>query len=516
MAAPGHSSAAEQIPKAIGHAGAAEAAGVLARLQEQAHSLASAVLAPRQRLAGLDALRGVAIEATRAQRALYFARPLPLAAPELRAWDGAVSLWQTFHVGYAACVAAHVEPTAAEIMAQRALDSLARALQEHVGAYRAIPATLWKDLHTAWRIAADSGHADTPVHDPHAPQAQTSCRHAYLGAVLHHCANPYLLSGMQARLLEQWLPQWLGLVALSATVPVWASRSPLALDLGSDAGARLARDIGSAKDVRYLDTSALGMRLRELADCARNGKPAPELQAAADVPRPVVERLLTHLYIHWCSAGAAAAEELADEPVRSQVGLGMHAVHFQISGRAFRQPEARYTREEEHDLATFGYITERTEQRLLTTRSAALEPWELTGRTASALALRRGPDLPARIAHGQLVSVRTSSFDPPSLGTVQRLRVEPDGQTHVGVRLIRGEVRGVALRTAGNMLEKFERALLIEGDPQRGTPASLVVAAGRFGPGTRIELGTTRSGALILGASIERGPDFDRLAIEPS
>ena len=201
--------------------------------------------------------------------------------------------------------------------------------------------------------------------------------------------------------------------------------------------------------------------------------------------------------------------------IRAQVALGMHAIHFQISGRAFRQPGLRYTREEEHDLATFGHITERTEQRLLTGRSAALEPWELVARSGSSLALRRKPDLTARIAHGQLAAVRTSSIDAPSLVLVQRIRIEADGEMSVGVRVIRGEVRGAAVRAAGSAAQKYERALIVEADPQRGTPASLITASGLLVPGARMELHTSRTETVRIGEPVERGFDFDRMAYEP-
>jgi hypothetical protein len=257
------------------------------------------------------------------------------------------------------------------------------------------------------------------------------------------------------------------------------------------------------------------MHLRELAANIRGGQPAAELHSAEDVPRAAVERLLTHLYVQWCSAGSAAVEERAGSAMRAQVALGMHAVHFQISGRAFRQPGSRYTREEEHDLATFGHITERTQQRLLTGRSAAMEPWELVSQSATGVVMRRKADLASRLTHGQLLAMRTSSINPPSLGIVQRLRFEASGDAQVGVRLVRGDARGVALRPAGDATAKYDRALLLEADAQRGAPATLLVGADRFAPGAKVEMYTGRAETVTLGAYVERGTDFDRLAVEP-
>jgi hypothetical protein len=308
-----------------------------------------------------------------------------------------------------------------------------------------------------------------------------------------------------------WLPGWIGMAHLAAAPPADSARSPLAVDLGGEAGARPALRAAPGASMRYLDTAALGAHLRALADQARNARPVPELQAAP-LPRPLLERLLTHLYVQWCSAGSGRVDERQGNAVRAQAAVGMHAVHFQISGRAFRQPGLRYTREEEHDLATFGHITERTEQRLLTGRSAAMEPWEIVNESASGLlGLRRKADLASRIAHGQLVALRTSSIDPPTLGVVQRLRGEVDGSMYLGLRLFKQEARGVAIRTAGDPSQKYERALLLDVGAEGRDTCSLIVAPGRFGPGARAELYTNRAEPIRIEKMLEGSCDFERV-----
>ena len=496
---------------------AAQPAAALAALRQKAHALAAEPIAPGQRFAALETLRPAAIAATESTRSIYAGKPIPLAEGERQRWEDTVGLWQALYFAYALCADSGQSEVAAATVSQRALDSLGRAIRSHTHAYRTVPGSLWKEFHTCYRSAVDCSLAELaisdPTGDPQHTDSQTSCKQAYLLTVLYECANPYALSTEQMRLVDQWLPHWLGLIDIAPSEPLWASRSPLALDLGGETGARLARDIGAGEGVRYLDTSAAGMRLREVADCLRNARPAAELQVAADMPRALLERLLTHLYVQWCSAGSTAADEQRQASgLRAQAALGMHAVHFQVSGRAFRQPGLRYTREEEHDLATFGHITERTEHRLLTGRSSALEPWEVLSQNASAIALRRKCDLSSRLAYGQLVALRTTSIDPPSLGVIQRLRIDASGEAHIGVRPVRGEMRGVALRPAGDATQKYERALLIEADAARAAPATLLIEAGRFAPGTRIEMHTARAETITVGAYVERGFDFDRLA----
>jgi hypothetical protein len=492
----------------------ADPAAALAMLRARAHALAAEPMSSSQRFAALEALRPGAVQACNARRMLYCGKPVPLAAVERTSWEDCVGLWQAFYFAYALCADAGLDPQMAATVSQRALDSLGRAMREHALVYRTVPAALWKEFNTCFRSAFECSLAEVPVEDSQHAGSSIAPKTCYLATVLHDCANLYALAAPQMRALERLLPGWLSRVDIQPQEPLWASRSPLALDLASESGARLARDVGNADTVRYLDTSALGMHLRELADGLRNAKAAAELDALTDMSRAALERLLTHLYVQWCSAGAGLKDE-RDGTIRAQIALGMHAVHFQISGRAFRQPGLRYTREEEHDLATFGHITERTEHRLLTGRSATLEPWELANHGVSGLLnMRRKPGLESRIAYGQLIAMRTSSIDPPTLAVVQRLQQDADGTTCVGLRAIRGEVRGVAVRAAGDNTQKYERALLIEADAQRNVPASVIVAAGRFDRAAKVEIFSARAETCIVGEAVERGFDFDRLAFE--
>jgi hypothetical protein len=221
--------------------------------------------------------------------------------------------------------------------------------------------------------------------------------------------------------------------------------------------------------------------------------------------------LLTHLYIQWCSAGTGRTEERRESTRRAQIALNMHAIHFQISGRAFRQPGLRYTREEEHDLATFGHITERTEQRLLTGQSSALEPWEIVNQSVSGVqSMMRKPDLESRIHHGQLIAMRTTSMEPPALATVQRIRIENNGALNIGVRMIRSEARGAAVRSARDSTAKYERALIVEADAERDVPSYLILPPGRFAPGEAIELHTGRAEKLVIAAILDQSVDHDR------
>jgi hypothetical protein len=493
----------------------ADAGAAFVMLRAKAHALASEPIVAPDRFAALEQIRKCVLDRSEAHRARYAGKPIPLADDERAAWEDCVGVWQAFYFGYALCTEAGADPKFAATIWQRALDSLGRAICEYVRAYRAVPASLWKEFNRCYRSAEDCVLDRLEVDDPYASGTTATCARTFLYTVLYDAANLYSLTTAQTQAVEGWMPHWLGMVELLAAPPEQASRSPLAMDITGESGARLARDLTRADTLRYLDTSALAPMLRDMAAAVRAGSMPPPTRHSAALARTMVERLLTHLYVQWCSAGTGRLEERRESTRRAQVAINMHAIHFQISGRAFRQPGLRYTREEEHDLATFGHITERTEHRLLTGRSSALEPWDIVNQSTSGLlGLCRKPDLETRLAHGQLVAMRTSSIDAPTLGIVQRLKLEQDGTLSIGVRVLRGEARGTAVRPKGDASLKYERALLVAADDERQTPAFLVVPHGKHVPGSMLEMFGNRAEVLMVTEVLDRSPDHDRLAFE--
>jgi len=493
----------------------ADARAALSQLRQAAQKLASTPIPSEQRLASLEQLRTHATRHLPQLRAHYIGQPQPLSDDERLAWEEQVALWHAFYFGFALC-GDLMEPTAAATVWTRALDSLGRAIREHGRVYRAVPPILWKELNSCYRTAEACEVNAVAVPAGDASGTAQTCTSVYLGTLLHAAAHLDALSGTQMQIVEQWLPDWLQDVELLDVAPAQAERSPLAIDLAGDASPSLARELPSEGQLRHLDTSALGARLRNLAAALRENRSAPELAfALRELPRPAVERLLTHLYVQWCSCATRRKEERLANPIRAQVAVTMHAMHFQISGRSFRQPGTRYTREEDHDLATFGHITERTEQRLLTGRSAALEPWEIINQSsAGSLGMQRKPGLQSRISHGQLIAVRTSSAMPPRLGTVQRLLTESDGSLVAGIRLMPAEARGVAIRKSADANAKFERALLLAPDSDRSLKETLIVPRGQYQPGTILEMHESRTEKAQIGEVLERGFEFDRMACE--
>jgi len=476
-------------------------------------------LAPAAYFASLEKIRAASESLQPQLTRLYAGAPIPLERDEQAAWQETIDLWLALHGSYVQMYEAKGRPAPEEslraTLLQRSLYCVGRAMLDHARAYRAVPPALWKQLHVLY-AAAETRQLHEIAVEVSGDGTALTCSSTYRQALLALAANTYALSPAQLPVAFALAREWSSLVSLSTTPPPDATRSPHAIDLASSNGPVLARLTQTSPTVRYLASDRLAQRLREVATAAREGGTAPELAHAAGLPRPATEKLLTHLYIQWCSAGANRAEERRASTQRAQVSIHFHSIHFQISGRAFRQPGLRYTREEEHDLATFGHITERTESRLLTSRSSALEPWEIVNQgPTGVLGMNRKPDLQTRVGQGQLVAMRVSSTQPPMLGVVQRLREEVDGSLTIGVRTTPVEVVAASVRSPGNPKEKFHRALLVTADAERGQPETLLVPPGTFRSGAALELATQRTQTVRMTALVDVGANFERVTFDP-
>ena len=145
--------------------------------------------------------------------------------------------------------------------------------------------------------------------------------------------------------------------------------------------------------------------LRQTINLLKQGQTPGQLGLGEDARQPGCENLLMLLYVQWCRAGTARAEERSESEEPAQVCFGLAAAHLHVGGgRDFRQP-GELTSREKQDMDTYGYITRhraRGEQ-----RRSALELWQILNHSASGfMCMQREPDGKGRVSHNQLLAVR--------------------------------------------------------------------------------------------------------------
>jgi len=495
----------------------------LQHLCSQLDLLASAPVAASERLRVLETLREtvgfVAGEAAKK----FTARPLPLETQEAVTWDRVVRLWRAMANGYGACLEA-CKRSELSLAAQgplvnaQALVFTARAMFESYRIYRDVEPADWQRLHALYAYAEAQGYTLTPVQDrANAQNAATSCTAAYARALLAQLANPFALSGRQLAFLDRWLDQWAGLAGLSAQPLPPSSVPPLEVDLASDTGPRLAEAMAAGPGARYLDLERLAPALKGLILSLKQGRSPADLGLGADARQPGCESLIMLLYIQWCRAGTARTEGRVSTQDKLQVCLGLHAAHFHVTGRAFRQPGIDLILEEEEDLRLFGHISERTQRMLASQESAAIETWELVNQSASGfLCMVREPQALTKLAHNQLIALRRPSGRSFFIGTVQWMRFTGEGELRVGLRLFPGAPRALSARPTGPNVGvgmRYDRALLLPEVPAPATPSTLLLPSGWYAPGRVIELFTDRKQLVRLQSLLEKGADYDRCTI---
>lgn len=454
----------------------------------------------------------------------YTAKPLPLESNEAALWTRTLGLWQEYTDAYLACRDAHVQGDVAlrnhgALIVMRCLRYTANAMFEHYRIYRQVPAARWKNLHQLYEFAEQSGFAHAVVADTFIrEEADSTCCAAYSHALLAHLANPFALSGRQMQFSARWIEKWSGLVGL-AMQPLAPSAIPaLCVDPAGSSGPIFAEGAEPLTSLRYLDLEQIARTLRQTITLLKQGQTPAALGLGDDARQPGCENLLMLLYIQWCRAGTGRGEQRNMLEEKAQVCLGVHAAHYFVSGRAFRTPGSRLSRQEEHDMQLFGHISERTERALVSLESSAVESWELVNQSNSGfMCMLREHDAELRIGHNQLLAVRRGTSKLFYLGLVQWMRTEENSELFVGVRLFPGIARAVVVRPANfnapSGINGFERGLLLPEMAVPATPATLILPTGWYQAGRFVELFGDQKQVAKLVNVIEKGSDFDRCTV---
>src|SRR5688572_693773 len=486
-------------------------------LTGQLAALGAAHLAPLERLKILEAMREPVffVQAESAKR--YAGRPLPIDEGEKAVWSNVIVLWQETSRNYQQCLRAYREgdiaiaPHAA-LVTMRCLRLLGATLLDYYRIYRQPPGSLWRALHELYSFAENHGFARIRVQDSFAHRdPDSSCAESYTQVLLAHLANPFALSVRQMSFVARWLERWANLIGLASQPLPTSAVPPLMVDLTGAGGVVLGTGVEPKPHLRYLDLEQLSKTLRQTINLLKQGQTPGQLGLGEDARQPGCENLLMLLYVQWCRAGTARAEERASNEEPAQVCFGLAAAHLYVGGRTFRQP-GELTAREKQDMETYGYIT-RTENEA-GGEEDGLEQWQILNQSASGfMCIQRRPNGSGRVGHNQLMAVRRAGGCSFYLGMVQWLRMEDGGEIYCGVRLFPGTPQAIAVRPsnfAPTGSGRYERALLLPEVPAPATPATLILPAGWFQSGRFVEVFSDRKQVAKLLNLLEKGNDFDR------
>ncbi|MBE0620826.1 MAG: hypothetical protein IH605_09565 [Burkholderiales bacterium] len=236
---------------------------------------------------------------------------------------------------------------------------------------------------------------------------------------------------------------------------------------------------------------------------------------------PSVEQLLVLLFRLWCEGKNGRAQGRRSVAAKASVCNTLVSVHYQISGKTFRQPghATTLTRQQRDEIATFGHASTRHEDAYVEAGGYALEEWGLLEESVSGLRVARPAGVVgARYAHGQLIGVRPADAKNFLIGVVRWLETDAKEVLHLGVRIVPGVPQAVAVRPIGvnAKAERFAPALYCPALAALSVPASLILPPGWYRPKRVLEVYSETLELLLLSGVLEHGIDFDRVAIEPA
>ncbi|MDQ3196442.1 MAG: hypothetical protein M3Q32_08820 [Pseudomonadota bacterium] len=494
-----------------------------------AHREISAQLAKQQeaqlsgleRLKILELLREPVAFVQDQYRKIWAGKAFPLTNAEQSQWADALVLWRLMSGAYRRCLKAFDDGNReiaehAPLICQRCLYYLVRQAAEIHSVYRQVDAAFWQDLHELYEYAEEQGFATRKVRDKLDRDDQTStCSARYAHALLADLANPYGLNQKQTALLDRWLDRWSKKVRLVAAYGDDDEDHKLAVDIAGRSGAQHIGIAPSGRSLRYLSVKSLSKSVRKRIALMREGHSPAELDLGDDGAEQTIAALLTMLHNQWCGSGHTRSFPRRETSDQAEVCTGIAAIHYYVGERIFAPPDhlRGYSVQEHHDLQVFGHIRGQTIEAQAAQLGFACERWRLFNESAAGYGLFRNEDSAMRIAHDQLIAVRSAGVGAFAIGAVQWLRHDSAMQLHLGVRILAGAPLAVAIRADGAG-HRFTQALLLAEIPTMHTPASLLLPLGMMASGQTLELYTGRSMRVRLGAVLEKGSDFERITLE--
>lgn len=403
-------------------------------------------------------------------------------------------------------------------------------------AIRYLPAgnKLWLRLHNLYRIAEGGGFQRQPQQAYAEDVSECSCETAYLHILMLNLADSGTLYPRQLDLLDNWLHQWHALLQLDTRLDTRVHN--FVIDLAADHGPRRVRNPDTDKPMRFWATADLLLRLNELHNALREGR-APAQLGLTDTARTAESlELLDHLQRQWSSLAAREQRRAPREPIKRLVDVthGLSAIINQIKAAdapvAVSPYGAGLNYNEAEDVQVYGFITDRTRERISHMQAPAMqnspdvERWVMHDESDcgfGAIVESRDKDW---LRVGALIGIKSHDAAEWQLGIVRRLSRHDNGTSSVGIETLSEKPTLAMLydtTTPGYTVNGFDNSgtslphssLWLAG----GAPAdSVIIDPVHFIPGKVFKVhGAPEHKFVALGNLIERSEGWIRLAAEP-
>lgn len=499
--------------------------------------LLAAETPPNQHLEVLEAARETIMMVQEELARRYATRPLPPNSSDNQILNRVVSLWRNLATSCAEIMRRDASSGALDdqraLLAQRRVNYTGLALIEHYRAHRAIPVGMWAELHSSYSIAEAVGVAAVRVPDTlNSLWRAQSATEAFISFLLIDLSNPFGRAERQFNWICRWSQRfapYCQLLGAKDVDPAVKSTS-YGLDLTADHG---LRPIGvlkpSSKSLRRFDGSQLAGQIQGVLGQLKDGATPSSLGLGSDCAVDSAAKLLLSLYRPWGLASTGRRFPRRTGSGQVELSSDWPAIGFHISGKLFDPSGGRAIKHSLHNditTLTFGErVDGRNPHEIAAERrdeahklGLACKAWELRDQSVGGFRLSQARS-PERLAHHQLVGLRPADGNRFLLGQTSWLMLHDDGTLEVGINMLNGIPRVIAVRqvASGDKATRapHQQAFALPETPALKSPASLVLPGGWFRRERVIEMrDQDKTSEIRLTSLLLRGANFDQVTYE--
>ena len=317
-------------------------------------------------------------------------------------------------------------------------------------AIRYLPASekLWLRLHNLYRIAETHDFQGQLQRAYPEETTECSCQSAYLHILMLNLANSGTLYPRQLDLLDRWLCLWHEQLKLDSKLDT--ETHTFSVDMSADQGPRRVRKPDPGKPMRFWSTANLVHVVQALHNAMENGSPPQQLGLGDNARTTESLELLDYLLHQWSSLEAREQRRAPRATIKRLVDVahGLSAIVNQIQVAAAPQRVSPYgtglNYNEEDDVQVYGFITERTRERVshmqapATSRSPDVERWVMHDESEcgfGAVVESRDKDW---LRVGALIAIKAHEADHWQISIVRRLSRVNSDTSSVGIETLSG------------------------------------------------------------------------------
>ncbi|MFZ3176022.1 MAG: hypothetical protein WA146_14095 [Thiobacillus sp.] len=250
----------------------------------------------------------------------------------------------------------------------RAIRTFGQLLKWRAIRYLSTGEKLWLRLHNLYRIAEAGGFHRLAQRAYDEDASDCNCETAHLHILMLNLADSGTLYPKQLDLLDRWLCSWHGMLQLDSEFKPDVHH--FSVDLSADHGPRRVRKPEANKPLRFWTTTALQQKLQEIHIALQQGN-TPAQQGLTENARTTESlELLEHLQHQWSSLATREQRRAPRESIKRlfDVTHGLNAIVNQIKAADTPASVSPYgiglNYNEANDLHMYGFITERTRERV--------------------------------------------------------------------------------------------------------------------------------------------------------